>query len=76
MLCLAAYAKINWTLDILGTRPDGYHLMDMLMQTVSLCDLLWMEEAGGPHAGGRARRHGARGPFQYERRSFLRRGAL
>lgn len=20
MLCLAAYAKINWTLDILGTR--------------------------------------------------------
>ena len=35
MLCLAAYAKINWTLDILGTRPDGYHLMDMLMQTVS-----------------------------------------
>ena len=45
MLCLAAYAKINWTLDILGTRPDGYHLMDMLMQTVSLCDLLWMEEA-------------------------------
>lgn len=45
MLCLAAYAKINWTLDILGTRPDGYHLMDMLMQTVSLCDLLWMEES-------------------------------
>ncbi len=45
MLCLAAYAKINWTLDILGARPDGYHLMDMLMQTVSLCDLLWMEEA-------------------------------
>lgn len=45
MLCLAAYAKINWTLDILGTRPNGYHLMDMLMQTVSLCDLLWMEEA-------------------------------
>ena len=45
MLCLAAYAKINWTLDILGVRPDGYHLMDMLMQTVSLCDLLWMEEA-------------------------------
>ena len=45
MLCLAAYAKINWTLDILGARPDGYHLMDMLMQTVSMCDLLWMEEA-------------------------------
>lgn len=47
MLCAAAYAKINWTLDILGTRGDGYHLMDMLMQTVSLCDLLWLEEADG-----------------------------
>ncbi len=45
MLCLKAHAKINWTLDILGTRPDGYHLMDMLMQTVSLHDTLWLEEA-------------------------------
>ena len=45
MLCLKAPAKINWTLDILGTREDGYHLMDMLMQSVSLCDTLWLEEA-------------------------------
>ena len=27
-----ARAKINWSLDILGQREDGYHLMDMLMQ--------------------------------------------
>ena len=33
-----ARAKINWTLDITGQRPDGYHLMDMLMQPVTLCD--------------------------------------
>lgn len=45
MLCLKAPAKINWTLDILGTRADGYHLMDMLMQSVSLCDTLWLEES-------------------------------
>lgn len=45
MLTLKAPAKINWTLDILGTRGDGYHLMDMLMQSVSLCDTLWLEEA-------------------------------
>jgi len=45
MLCLKAHAKINWTLDILGTRADGYHLMDMLMQSVDMHDTLWLEEA-------------------------------
>lgn len=45
MLCLKAYAKINWTLDILGRRADGYHLMDMLMQTVETHDTLWLEES-------------------------------
>jgi len=45
MLCLKAHAKINWTLDIHGTRADGYHLMEMLMQTVEMHDTLWLEEA-------------------------------
>lgn len=45
MLCLEAHAKINWTLDILGKREDGYHLMDMLMQSISLSDTLWLEPA-------------------------------
>ena len=45
MLCLKARAKINWTLDILGVREDGYHLMDMLMQSVSVYDTLWLEPA-------------------------------
>ena len=45
MLCLKAHAKINWSLDILGTREDGYHLMDMLMQSVELHDTLWLKEA-------------------------------
>ena len=35
---LKARAKINWTLDIVGQRQDGYHLMDMLMQPVTLAD--------------------------------------
>lgn len=35
---LKARAKINWTLDIVGQRADGYHLMDMLMQPVTLSD--------------------------------------
>ena len=41
---LKAYAKINWTLDITGQREDGYHLMDMLMQQVSLYDDVWLEK--------------------------------
>ena len=45
MLCLKAHAKINWTLDIHGTREDGYHLMEMLMQSVDMHDTLWLEEA-------------------------------
>ena len=35
---IEARAKINWSLDIVGQRPDGYHLMDMLMQPVTLAD--------------------------------------
>lgn len=38
-----AYAKINLSLDVRGRRPDGYHLVDMIMQTVSLCDDIIME---------------------------------
>ena len=30
-----AYAKLNLTLDVLGKRPDGYHDLRMLMQTVA-----------------------------------------
>ncbi len=33
-----AYAKINLTLDVLGIRPDGYHNLKSVMQTVSLHD--------------------------------------
>lgn len=33
-----AYAKLNLTVDVLGIRPDGYHEMRMIMQTVGLCD--------------------------------------
>ena len=35
-----ACAKLNISLDVLGKRPDGYHEMCMVMQTVSLADEL------------------------------------
>lgn len=36
----SAYAKINITLDVLGRREDGYHELRMIMQTVSLRDMI------------------------------------
>ncbi len=42
-LILPAYAKLNLTLDIIGRRPDGYHEIDSVMQTISLHDLIWVE---------------------------------
>ena len=42
---LKARAKINWTLDIVGQRADGYHLMDMLMQPVTLSDDITLSPA-------------------------------
>lgn len=37
-ITLAAYAKLNLTLDILRKRPDGYHDLRMVMQSISLHD--------------------------------------
>ncbi len=38
-----AYAKLNISLDVTARRPDGYHDMLMLMQTVSICDELTIQ---------------------------------
>ena len=35
-----AYAKINLTLDITGRRADGYHKIQTIMHTISLCDIV------------------------------------
>jgi len=44
-MLLKGFAKINWSLDITGVRPDGYHLMDMVMQPVSVADDLTLTAA-------------------------------
>ena len=35
-ISLRAYAKVNFTLDVVGRRSDGYHLLTSIMQSVSL----------------------------------------
>ena len=45
MFTVKAHAKLNWSLDILGTRPNGYHELDMLMQHIELSDELTFENA-------------------------------
>ena len=44
MVTVEANAKINLTLDILGKRPDGFHEVAMVMQTIGLHDTLVMEK--------------------------------
>jgi 4-diphosphocytidyl-2-C-methyl-D-erythritol kinase len=42
-LRLPSFAKINRLLKILGKRPDGYHEILTVLQTISLCDELEFE---------------------------------
>jgi 4-diphosphocytidyl-2-C-methyl-D-erythritol kinase len=43
-IILKARAKINLTLDVLGKRPDGYHELEMVMQTIELHDVITIQE--------------------------------
>lgn len=43
MIKLKAYAKINLSLKISGRRPDGYHELESVMQSVSLFDLISLD---------------------------------
>jgi len=42
-----APAKINWTLEVLGRRDDGYHEIRSVMQTIDLRDELLAEASEG-----------------------------
>jgi len=47
-LTLSAPAKINYRLDVIGKRPDGYHDLRMIMQRVNLCDEITLTLTGTP----------------------------
>ncbi|MBE6807318.1 MAG: 4-(cytidine 5'-diphospho)-2-C-methyl-D-erythritol kinase [Ruminococcaceae bacterium] len=42
-----APAKINLTLDIVGTREDGYHLLESIFQSVTLADTIHVRKKLG-----------------------------
>ena len=44
MISLEAHAKINLSLDVLGKRDDGYHTLQMIMQTIQLHDTISVYE--------------------------------
>ena len=46
-MTLPAYAKLNLTLDILRKRPDGYHDLRMVMQSIALHDVVTVRTETG-----------------------------
>jgi len=47
MIRLLAFAKINLTLSVLQRRPDGYHEIDSIVQTIDLADLVTVSRCDG-----------------------------
>lgn len=47
MITIHAAAKLNLTLDVTGVRADGYHLLDSVMQSVSLYNTLTIKKSEG-----------------------------
>ncbi len=43
MLTVKAPAKLNLTLEVLGKRPDGFHEIRSVIQSIDLCDTLHFE---------------------------------
>jgi len=43
-MLVKAYGKINLSLDVVGKREDGYHLLKMIMQNVDLYDSISFEK--------------------------------
>lgn len=44
-MTVAAYAKVNFTLEVLGVRPDGYHDLRSVVVPISLADKVTLEPA-------------------------------
>ncbi|MCP9889766.1 4-(cytidine 5'-diphospho)-2-C-methyl-D-erythritol kinase [Cyanobium sp. Aljojuca 7D2] len=50
-LCVRAPAKINLHLEVLGLRPDGFHELAMVMQSIELADTLRLRPTADARIG-------------------------
>ncbi len=50
-LRIEAPAKVNYRLDVLRKRPDGYHDLRMIMQRIDLCDAVDIRVVDPPASG-------------------------
>jgi 4-diphosphocytidyl-2-C-methyl-D-erythritol kinase len=48
---ISSYAKVNLTLDVLGVRPDGFHAIESVMQSIGLCDAITLTKGLEPGIG-------------------------
>ena len=54
-LSALAPAKVNLILEVTGVRPDGYHELDTVLQTLELADgvrIAWSEQTAGVRVSG------------------------
>jgi len=47
-IVLQAPAKVNYLLDVVARRPDGYHELRMIMQRINLCDRVTIQLSDTP----------------------------
>ncbi|GHV41099.1 4-diphosphocytidyl-2-C-methyl-D-erythritol kinase [Clostridia bacterium] len=50
-ISIKARAKINLAISVIGKRADGYHELDMLMQSLSLSDIITITKVNKPGYG-------------------------
>ena len=68
---IKSFAKVNLGLEVLGLRPDGYHNLRTLIQSVSLAD----ELAFFPESGGRVVLHGSDPSIPWDKTNLVFRAA-
>jgi len=69
-MTVKAHAKINWALNILGIRPNGYHELDMLMQSIELSDEITLRESDGLSLSVNG------GPYEMDEKNLVIRAAM
>ena len=75
-LILRTPAKLNLLLDITGKRPDGYHEVRMIMQTIAIHDELLFEKTDGSGVAFRVEDrysalHGEKSPIPADDRNLV-----